>query len=473
MRMTSFSNRNTSIQPVVLYCVGLVFCVTLAGCGKLALWDFDGLEKKALQYGTVSVGAARVIPYDNDALKESRETLEASLVKIWEQLTEAPITPPRQPPAAAKDSKQSSDNTAPWISEIETVGLRMAALKFVESELEDIRLCTISPTKCDFRRVVVSLDCSAWVRGKAGAALVYIDLYPYKADDWCHEAAKILKCWWKGNKIKNVDSCKKPEKTKSYLYCWNQVAEDKLKPAFECSDLSAKVRMPKKQDIDKERDPRDWVAFCHRLLHKNKLLPRIAHVERMGKAEYLTLAESDYLSSKLGLGFEHPAGPSAEYERETRAEAKRRMGSLRQLSLAFVAGDRRAGWFFMPGESTEGRMAPTERRLRIVVDVPKELDKLAIHVHKVFLGPDLGLLDGATFSKQVEYLNKTWQTLTTADVLYKEYEGTMPRHYRLIKTRMRNLLFQGWAEELAVDIPKSKKQMGEKKKGCSQINKDD
>ena len=133
------------------------------------------------------------------------------------------------------------------------------------------------------------------------------------------------------------------------------------------------------------------------------------------------------------------------------------MGSLRQLSLAFVAGNQRAGWLFMPGESTEGRMAPTERRLRMVVDVPKELQILAIHVHKVFLGPDLGVLEGATFSKQVEYLDKTRETLPRADKLYEKYKKTMPRHYRLIKTRMRNLLFQGWAEEIPVDMPKSKK----------------
>jgi hypothetical protein len=93
----------------------------------------------------------------------------------------------------------------------------------------------------------------------------------------------------------------------------------------------------------------------------------------------------------------------------------------------------------------------------MVVDVPKKLKTLAIHVHKVFLGPDLGVLDGATFSKQVENLDKTRETLTEADDLYKEYNKKMPRHYRLIKTRMRNLLYQGWAEEIPVDMPKSMK----------------
>lgn len=456
MKTVNFADRKTSIWFGVLYCMELVFCVTLAGCTKLTLWDFDGLEKKALKYGTVSVGAARVIPYDRKYLKESRKNLKTALKKIRKELTKAPITPPPQPPNVAEDSgKKTAKAQPPQTTEIENVGLRLAALKFVESEMEDINLRTISPIEGNFRRVVVSLDCSAWVRGEAGAALVYIDLYPYKADDWCHEAAQILECWW--NEI-NDKKCKKPKGWKHYKCCWNKVAKDKLKPAFKPSALPARVPMPKKQDIDEERDPSDWVAFCHGLVAKQELLPHIVQVERMGRAEYLTLAESDYSSSKFGIGFEYPAAPlSSEIESETRTEAKRRMGSLRQLSLAFVAGDRRAGWLFMPGKTTEGKMAPTERRLRMVVDVPKKLKTLAIHVHKVFLGPDLGVLDGAAFSKQVENLDKTRQALPRADKLYEEYKETMPKHYRLIKTRMRNLLYQGWAEEIPVDMPKSMK----------------
>jgi len=431
----------------------LVFCVTFAGCTNEGLWTFNRLEKESLKYGTVSVGAVRVIPYDSNDLKKSREKLKTALTNIRDQLTDEPITLSQQPTSAAAEPNQKANKVqALWPSEIENVGLRMAALKFVESELEDINLGTISPNEPNFCRVVVSLDCSAWVRGKAGATLVYIDLYPYKVDGWCHEAAQILECWW--DKIKNCNSSEELEVQKRYECRWKRVTKDKLKSAFKSSQLPTRVQMPKKPDIEKQ-DPGDWVAFCHRWLAKKKLLPHIAHVERMGKAEYLILAEADYSTSKFGIGAVHPAGVSAEYERETRREAKRQMGSLRQLSLAFVAGNRRAGWLFMPGKTTEGKMPPTERRLRMVVDVPKELRTLAIHVHKVFLGPDLGVLDGATFSKQVENLDRTRRTLTKADDLYKKYKETMPSHYRLIKTRMRNLLYQGWAEEIAVDMPKS------------------
>jgi len=89
----------------------------------------------------------------------------------------------------------------------------------------------------------------------------------------------------------------------------------------------------------------------------------------------------------------------------------------------------------------------------MVVDVPKKLRRLGIHVHKVFLGPDLGILPDAALVRQVENLDLTRDTLTKADELYKKYKRSQPSHYRLIKTRMRNLLYQGWAEEIPVDIP--------------------
>ena len=98
-------------------------------------------------------------------------------------------------------------------------------------------------------------------------------------------------------------------------------------------------------------------------------------------------------------------------------------------------------------------MPPTERRLRMVVDIPDKMSKLAIHVHKLFLGPNLRILPGASLERQMNNLNRARQTLTDGDDLYEEYKK-QPKHYRLIKTRMRNLLYQGWAEEINVDIPK-------------------
>jgi hypothetical protein len=457
MNTTNFADKNTSEWLRVLYCLALAFSFAFAGCANKILNDFSRLETEALKYGTVSVGAVRVTDYNNPHLWESREKLQKALNKFREELGHD-----LKLYAAAGGSKNSNpENKSPGAakvqtpgpSEIELVGLRMAALKFVESELRDIKLDCISPIECGFRRVVVSLDCSAWVRGEAGAALVYIDLYPYKVDCWCHEAGGIMSDRWdelKGNK-KN----KKPKGRKYYECRWNEIIKKNLKNAFKSLDQS-KMQMPPDSEI-KEEGPCDWVGFCHSWLKRKSLFPHIVHVERMGKTEYLILAEEDYSSSKFGISGGYPGLPTPELGLEARKEERLRTSAIRPLSLAFIAGDRRAGWLFMPGKTTEGRMPPTERRLRIVVDIPDNMSRLSIHVHKVFLDSDLRILPDASLAKQMKNLELTREALTKGDDLYKEYKE-QPKHYRLIKTRMRNLLYQGWAEEIPVDIPeKSRK----------------
>jgi hypothetical protein len=464
MKTTNFADRNTSAGLRVLYCLALAFCFAFAGC---ALQIFSRLEEEALEYGTVSVGAVRVTDYNNRHLEDARGRLKTALENLRKELEGDPNSH-RALSAAAEDLNQSSnagddssgaiEGQAPRPSEIELVGLRMAALKFVESELEDLELDCISPNEPNFRRVVISLDCSAWVRGKAGAALVYVDLYPYKVDRWCYEAAQIMKEWWnEEEKARQKKTSLPPSRKECYQDKWEKLIDKELADkesgnAFKRLDKSTR-KMPETSEIEDKRDPGDWVAFCHRWLAKKKLFPRIVHVERMGKAEYLILAEADYSTTEFGIGAQHPVGVSAKWGVKTRKEAGLLTATVRPLSLAFVAGYRRAGWLFMPSKTREGRMPPTERRLRMVVDVPEKLSKLAIHIHKVFLGPDLGVIPGAAFVKQVENLDRARQTLTEGDKLYKKYRSTEPRHYRLIKTRMRNLLYQGWAEEIVVDIP--------------------
>jgi hypothetical protein len=444
MNTINFADRNTSTWLRVLYCLVLAISFAFSGCANKVLKDFSRLETKALKYGTVSVGAVRVTDYNNEHLRKSRTKLQEALESIRKELGHG-----LNLSIAAEDSNQPTHKRVPWPSEIELVGLRMAALKFVESELENLKLNCISEIEHDFRRVVISLDCSAWVRGKAGAALVYIDLYPYNADRWCHEAAGIMSKRW--DELKGNQKNKKPKRRKYYECRWNEITKKRLKNAFKSLDQS-KMQMPPDSEI-KEEGPRDWVAFCHSWLKRNNLFPHIVHVERMGKTEYLILTEGDYSSSRFGISGTYPGLPTPELGFESREEAKLKTAKIRPLSLAFVAGNRRAGWLFMPTKTREGRMPPTERRLRMVVDIPDKMSKLAIHVHKLFLGPDLRILPGASLERQMNNLNRARQTLTDGDDLYEEYKK-QPKHYRLIKTRMRNLLYQGWAEEINVDIPK-------------------
>jgi len=518
MKTTNSAHSKTSIWLGVLFCMELVFCVALTGCGNDVLRDFDRLEKEALKYGTVSVGAARVVPYDSNDLKKSRKRLINALRRMRRDWLKNPKDRPQaylteflekqlkiaidlykpkldQKPEkngdknggknagksggknGGKKSKPDPNEASKFIvglsealdtimknqpprpSEIELIGFYMAAQKFVESELEELKLG--KPVDSGFDRFVVSLDLTAWVRGKAVATLVYIDLYPYNADRWCDEAAKILRCWWNGDRLKNIHNCKELKGTRHYECCWKQVITKEFKDSFKSFERFNIMKMPTWQDIDEEHDPDDWVGFCHRLLDKHGLFPHIVQVERMDIGERLILGEGSYSETGFQLGGSHPVGLSGSLEMKTKRKTEGLTAKVQTLSLAFVAGERRAGWLFMPGKTTEGRMRPTERRLRMVVDVPKEMDKLTIHVHKVFLGPDLGILPDASFKDQMINHRKTRDTLIKTNKPYKDCEATessdwYPRHYRLIKTRIRNLLYQGWSEEFVVDIPKSK-----------------
>lgn len=485
---------NRVFRTFKFLCIVGLFGVFL-GCRSTnqTLDSFSKLEMEASKHGTVSVGAVRVVNYDRCELREARKRLQDSLMRIRKELKKKPVVPegyvtnlsdvrrildigltlggksqsnilrenkgqtsPKKTENETKNkpSKEGEGlsqivdtitaSQTPQPSEIDMIGLRMAALKFIESELEDVDLGKIFPVKPNYRRVVISLDCSAWVRGKAGAALVYIDLYPYNADSWCHKAAEILEEWWKEAKDNRRSTNGKGGKCEED---WKKVLKQELGDAFPPKFLES-LRPPR---IKKCEDPEDWVARCHIWLEKNKLRPRIIHVERMGKAEYLILAEADYLSSEFGIGAALPAGLSAEMGVEKRKEIEQLKASVRPLSLAFVAGDRRAGWLFMPSKTREGRMPPTERRLRMVVDIPRRLSKLGIHIHKVFLGPDLGILSDAAFANQMANLSLARQKLSEAEQeqFYEKYKG---RHWRLIKSRMRNLLYQGWSEEIVVDV---------------------
>ncbi|MHC4807573.1 MAG: hypothetical protein ACYTBX_15125 [Planctomycetota bacterium] len=474
MKTTNFADRNISASLRVLYCLALACCFTFAGCRNQFLHTFSRLEEEALKYGTVSAGAARVTEYDCNDL--SRKRLRDALCRMRCKWLKNPDDKPKgywtdyastylslmlgfkmsqekskqadsgsAPPPALQDPstyfeglsnlfKTMMDSQPPRAREIELIGFYMAAQKFVESELEELNLGTTADPK--FRRVVVSLDLTAWVRGKARALLVYIDLYPHEADSWCQEGAKVLKTFSKKDNLIEMSE---------YEAEWRETLKKLRGFSYQCIKDLCPPTIPKGGLVD-------CVALCHRWLEKNKLRPRIIQVERMSQGEYLILGEGSYSGTEFQVGGAHPAGVSGSLKAGTARKTEGLMAKVRPLSLAFVAGERRAGWLFMPGKITEGRMPPTERRLRMVVDIPKDLVKLGIHVHKLFLDADLRILPGATFAKQVDNLDRTRQILTEGDKSYKKYKEE-PRHYRLIKTRMRNLLHQGWSEETVVDIP--------------------
>lgn len=496
--------------------------LVLPGCINEALDTFSKIEVEASKYGTVSAGAVRVKDYNDPELKSARETFRKALVNIQERLIQdindfnSPSIPegyeisrsymktflelgfvigkgqiPQKENVRKPEGQSSTEDDKflqkmwdtiankmpmPKPNRIDLMARRMAELKFVESEIEDVNLSEVSPFYPKYRRVMISLDFTAWVRVKAGAVLVYIDLYPFNADAWCHKAANALEEVLK--KEKKMEEEKKKESKKSENEKkWEQLLKEyekkreqllkeykkewkeKLKHLRGFPRKSIKSLKPPR--IEGQKDP---VGYCHFLLVKHDLLPRIVHIERFSKSEYLTLGQEDYRGLDTWIGANLPKWLSAELGVQASKQTEQLKTSIRPLSLAFIAGERRAGWLFMPSKIEAGKMPPTERRLRMVVDIPKDLSKLGVHVHKLFLGPDLGILPDAAFANQMAELNLTRWKVNKAEDWYGKYKVkepllkglyyASPKNWRLVKSRMRNLLYQGWSEEIVVDIPR-------------------
>ncbi len=496
MKTTNFGFRSPSTLLLVVYCLAFLFI--LAGCKEYTLWTFSGLEKKALENGTVSAGAARVTDYNNSVLEESRKRLVQDLnnlrVKFATDMNLVPqayieslnvqhMAASAIISASLKDSNASLvaqdpcnyfgklseafykiiDKTqGPRPSDIELVGLRMATLKFIDSEIEDINnLDSVCHATSDYRRVVISLDLTAWVSGKAKAALVYVDLYPYKADIWCHEAGDVLRDINKpeGAKYYEPDKAKWNEKLRILAaFNINDIEEVNLPRIYE-DDLRGceKKRIGEVNIYDKDKscDYIDYIAECHRWLSQQNLLPRIVQVERMSPGEYSILAQGDYSGTELQVKASSPAGVSGIIQFILGKKSEELTARVRPLNLAFVAGERRTGWLFMPVKSEQNRMRPTERRLRMVVDIPKNMTKLGIYVHKAFLDSDLHIVSDTDFASQMKNLEDTREKLTESDSFYEQYKKERA-FYGLVKTRIRNLFYQGWSEEMVVDTCKPK-----------------
>ena len=470
---TYLSKRQLSMMSPEFYTLLLVVCclaflLVLAGCGKSSLALANRLEKNALKHGTISVGAVRVMDYDDPCLAKSRQQLRDTLYVMEAKVSDANMMPQSytlnenlfkfalvlgwgtkaEPNKAVLPDLQDPSsfykivaNAKPKPSEIEMVGLRMATRKFIESEIEDLNLAGVYPVDSDkYRRVVISLDLAAWVCGEAKAALVYLDLYPYKADIWCYEAGDVLKKTLEDPKNRNAKYQREP-------YEPNKEAWDNALRILEAGFYPGFL-----EDVNrpKLREGMDCIAKCHVWLEENRLCPRIIQIERLGEGEYLISAQGGYSGFGLQVGGTLSSEVSASIGSEAAKKDTSMGAKIQPCSLAFVAGNTRAGWLFMP---LEGRMRPTERRLRMVVDVPKNMTKLGVHAHKLFLDSGLQIIPGADFLGQGagHWLNQ-W-VLVESDSLYEPLVKTDPALYGLVKTRIRNLLFQGWSEEIVVDIP--------------------
>jgi hypothetical protein len=455
--------------------------ISLTGCLSATLpttptWkNIDDLENEASKYGTIAVGAPRITNYDNPELQESRKRLICAIKAIQSEFSQSSPQPEasiehltetniyfrlaiepsflkafegwiNSPAAAKPDSAKLIEEFKKYFDEkiaelknlqgnklapnrIDMATLRLSALRFLESKLEDLNLTASNPVGEDYNRFQVSVSLTIWTREPATAALVYLDIYPFDGDLWCHKAINEK---GKDELSKRGDEFKRTFGNESKFS-----KEDIIKEIMEWQEV--------------KDDP---YGKCHLWLLKNNLVPKLVYVESLGDSRYLLDSESvtTGYDTNLSIGIKKLGIGTGQSGSEAAHKSK---AEIKVISLSFAAGERRAGWFFM--REGDNEMRPVEYRVRMIVDIPKSLGKVDIHVHKTFIGKNGEIV--SYFSEQTENLHKARKTLDAIENeaddrnLYPNYT-----YWQLVKSRVRNLLSLGWSERIVIDIPKVEKQ---------------
>jgi len=467
----------------------------------------DALEHKASQYGLIVAGAVRVIDYTNSAFREIRSNQMEQIKVLRTNLTMAPSV--EQANASAKflesyanlsltvggstqaltnaEARKDLDvfrssalsvltNTLAGTVEAhrpDMMAQRMSETKYLESEHENLRLDEIIPVDhAHFRRFVVSVAFTAWVRPqKATAALVYLDLYPYKADLWCHQVGLVLEKLATCHQFENTNEAESFENEFYNNHLPNYLKTLKSYAFYDDVVLPNRI-------VFNER-PGDPPAIMHALLAANQLLPTLVHVEALDEGELIGNLDLGARLRNLGASIAGGSGPwSAGFAGGSSREEAEILRSQRvnRLSLAFAAGNNRAGWLLLPSVVTESKvMKPIERRISMVVDVPKCLRRMAIHVHKIFLDKSLLPISDVSFEHQMTDLNiarylisemddeKNSPSARAAAIRDLEFKDKVKKinalntktdtGWLLIKSRVRNSLHQFWSEPLDVFFP--------------------
>jgi hypothetical protein len=384
---------------------------------------------------------------------------------------------------------------------IDIIRLRLGYLKYLDAEYANLRLTETFPLdENKYRRVLVSVQLTALVRREeAQGAMVMMDLYPQHADTWAHYTGRALKnivdakekteaeAKTKAQKAKaegelkgepkaeeaakngkEPDPPEKPEDWNDDVECQFQIQWDKYLPLLQQSFFpGAKLRpfrMPSPEPM------LDYEGWMHHYLISNGLLPRIIHVEPLDEGELFNQLDletsSTRLATALGTILPKTEGVFTGAYGSTAASGEKSQ-LVNPLSLAFAAGSNRAGWVFLPSKAHADSpiLRPTERRIRMVVDIPKGLSSVALHVHKVFTDESLRPIKAAPFDKQLRKLNQARYLLSESEEDFpKDFTQLHPRdavratnfktttNWELMKSRMRNILYEGWSEALSFEM---------------------
>jgi len=472
---------------------------------NLSAWrELECLESEATRYGTIAAGAARVEDYDSTARSEARTRFQEDLSKVRSlpgdvaandvRFSESDVKiaaalaaltaqgsqagASNRPPLEATEDvikklkELLPDSTSPKLNSTDDALARLARLRYLQAESENLEL---PPPERGYRRQELSVSLTAWTKGDARAALVYLDLYPYNADRWCHWAARAVTQVYLNMRVnRGTPSAVAHD---AFLHQWrmsdSQAGERWTRSAVlrEAAELFPGVPWSDEefwkwvQDYDQGPN-RDPFANCHTTLESRQLLPNLVYVEPVANPRFALSAAltGATVQADINAGVGNVAsgltGSRGRMEAGTSAE-------LEVNALSFAAGQRRAGWIFL--QSGKGdMMRPFESRVHMVVDVPSSLSRLELLIHKSFLNNRYEPL--VTFSEQTRRLN-------LARELLNEIEGELdPPHklalrldespsewtgdiyssltnWELLKTWTRNLGGLGWSERLVVDLP--------------------
>lgn len=470
------------LKNVFTLAPSLCVAFLVAGCQNIPLAQegkldsLNALEKEAIRYGSISVGAPRVYDYADSqqtraGLVESINDIKNNLDKVLKpQIISLNVTGNAstfsfnpnlrlpgsssgdaqgvQKPTTGQDQtsrdQQGTQNLTQSITSllgdnqtapdpIDLIRLKLSVLRFLESQKRDLEL---GLPDADFRRLEISVSVTAWVRDPARSALVYLDLYPFNGDEFCHELAEVP--------IPSLDDPVGFSKL-----------EPELKDTYETSYLKGK---PYQDFIQlSNKTPADRPAACHAWLTRNRLVPKLVYVESLGDSRYLGERSLFEAENRLGLGI----GPLKAGSRSNSTEL-RNAQDIVVTTLSFAAGERRAGWYFFRHDETKG-MRPIERRISMVVDVPKVLKKMELHVHKSFLDKNENPL--LTADMQMQHIRDFRIFINTLEGAFPK-EGASPcadlpsakicfpdsTSWQLAKTAVRNLS-QSFDQRLVIDLP--------------------
>lgn len=512
-----------AVLPVIVY-------LSCGGCGSFgrpllgnpgtphAVEVYSDLEREAARYGFITVGAIRVAPYDLAGLNDLRLKQLQSLDNLTKDITNNAPSPELNTAsinvteAIAKLSlfykgvPDFSKADAPQVNQdlfsklqgtlndlfaaalksptleanrLDMARLRIGYLKYLSCEYENLRLLETVPLDEDhYRRMVVSLQLTALVRREeAKGAIVFLDLYPAGVDLWARSVGKELEGIHKEVRTDSDTRITLVNKINDKLkHKWPDYKKQLKKLLSRCPDQCE----PQEPDLpDYEFDEgglTDFYAEMHRYLERQHFLPKVIHVEPLDEGELITQLNLNAASDRLSLQtggisgvLSGIFGGAAGY---TGAQGQN-VDQVNQLSVAFSAGDHRAGWLFLPSETHNSAplLRPTERRIKMVLDVPRRIPAVALNVQKMFTDESLLPVSSLPFDKQLRFLNQVRNLLseadeadgklfTSLDPIRKtpgEYVGSTdfksPTNWELMKSRMRNMLVQGWSEALTFQIP--------------------